>query len=191
MSCSSPIQLYSPLLHVCPVSCAPFSSTVFISTIYLHQSCFIVLYHLDILQIQIRYVQVNILYLSTYSVSHSKYGGGPVAVVKVTCLQRRISRFLTSLWPSSWKEKNLPRSLINIQYCGSIRDREVVCSGSVWRAVPSHHPQEVLMAQFGRCVDKGGLKPHSFYFILSHPKWTLTSCHIPDYFKENTRSWTS
>ena len=61
---------------------------------------------------------------------------------------------------------------------GSLRDREVACSASdrqgsnfescVWRTVSSqssHHPQEVLLAQFSLHVHKGGLKPDSFYFI--------------------------
>ena len=58
---------------------------------------------------------------------------------------------------------------------GSLRDQEVACSASdyrgpnfelcVWRAVPSQHPQEVLLAQFILYVHKGGLKPHTFHFI--------------------------
>ena len=61
---------------------------------------------------------------------------------------------------------------------GSIRDREVTCSASdrqgstfdscAWRTVPSHsshHPQEVLLAQFSLYVHKGGIKPNSFHFI--------------------------
>ena len=60
----------------------------------------------------------------------------------------------------------------------SLRDREVACSASdrqgsnfescVWRTVSSqssHHPQEVLLAQFSLYVHKGGLKPDSFHFI--------------------------
>ena len=56
--------------------------------------------------------------------------------------------------------------------------REVACSASdrqgsnfescVWRTVSSqssHHPHEVLMAQFIIYVHKGGLKPDSFHFI--------------------------
>ena len=59
---------------------------------------------------------------------------------------------------------------------GSLRDREVACSASdpqgsnfescVWRTVSSqssHHPQEVLLAQFSLYVHKGGLKPDSFH----------------------------
>ena len=57
----------------------------------------------------------------------------------------------------------------------SLRDQEVACSASdlqglnfkscVWRAVSSrssHHPQEVLLAQFSLYVHKSGLKPDSF-----------------------------
>ena len=69
-----------------------------------------------------------------------------------------------------------PRVKVNI--VGSLRDREVACSASdrqgsnfefcVWRTVSSHsshHPQEVLLAQFSLYVHKGGLKPASFHFI--------------------------
>ena len=65
-----------------------------------------------------------------------------------------------------------------VSIVGSLRDREVTCSASdrqgsnfescVWRAVSSqssHHPQEVLLAQFSLYVHKGGLKPDSFHFI--------------------------
>ena len=59
-----------------------------------------------------------------------------------------------------------------------LRDREVACSASdrsnfescVWRAVSSHsshHPQEVLLAQFSLYVHKSGLKPDSFHFICN------------------------
>ena len=41
----------------------------------------------------------------------------------------------------------------------------------VWRTVSSqssHHPQEVLLAQFSLYVHKGGLKPDSFHFSQPH-----------------------
>ena len=47
-------------------------------------------------------------------------------------------------------------------------------SWCVWRTVSSHssrHPQGVVLAQFSLYVHKGGLKPHSFKFILS---WCVT-----------------
>ena len=66
-----------------------------------------------------------------------------------------------------------------VSIVGSLRDRELACSASdrqgsnfescVWRTVSSqssHHPQEVLLAQFSLYVHKGGLKPDSAHFIF-------------------------
>ena len=62
---------------------------------------------------------------------------------------------------------------IVVSIVGSLRDREVTCSASdrqganfescVWRTVSSHHPQEVLLAQFSLYVHKGGLRQDSFH----------------------------
>ena len=86
----------------------------------------------------------------------------------------------------------LPHPRVKLSIVGSLRDREVACSASdrqgsnfesyVWRAVSSHsshHPQEVLLAQFSLYVHKGGLKPDSFHFICStqyllHSDWLYT-----------------
>ena len=75
----------------------------------------------------------------------------------------------------------LPHPRVKVSIVGSLRDREVACSASdrqgsnfescVWRTVSSqssHHPQEVLLAQFSLYVHKGGLKPDSFHFTWSH-----------------------
>ena len=62
----------------------------------------------------------------------------------------------------------LPHPRVKFSIVGSLRDREVACSNfesCVWRTVSSHHPQEVLLAQFSLYVHKGGLKPDSFHFI--------------------------
>ena len=72
----------------------------------------------------------------------------------------------------------LPHPRVKVSIVGSLCDREVACSASnrqgsnfescVWRTVSSqssHHPQEVLLAQFSLYVHKGGLKPDSFHFI--------------------------
>ena len=72
----------------------------------------------------------------------------------------------------------LPHPRVKVSIVGSLRDREVACSASVrqgsnfescvWRTVSSqssHHPQEVLLAQFSLYVHKGGLKPDSFNCI--------------------------
>ena len=73
----------------------------------------------------------------------------------------------------------LPHPRVKVSIVGSLRDREVACSASdrqgsnfesrVWRTVSSqssHHPQEVLLAQFSLYVHEGGLKPDSFHFIF-------------------------
>ena len=79
----------------------------------------------------------------------------------------------------------LPHPRVKVSIVGSLRDREVACSASdrqgsnfescVWRTVSfqsSHHPQEVLLAQFSVYVHKGGLKPDSFHFFCQHSKQT-------------------
>ena len=76
----------------------------------------------------------------------------------------------------------LPHPRVKVSIVGSLRDREVACSASdrqgsnfdscVWRTVSSqssHHPQEVLLAQFSLYVHKGGLKPDSFHFCEDKP----------------------
>ena len=85
----------------------------------------------------------------------------------------------------------LPHPRVKVSIVGSLRDREVACSASdrqgsnfeycVWRTVSSqssHHPQEVLLAQFSLYVHKGGLKPDSFHFhgTAHQRKQTLLSC---------------
>ena len=69
----------------------------------------------------------------------------------------------------------LPHPCVKVSIVGSLGDREVACSASdrqgsnrVWRTVSSHHPQEVLLAQFSLYVHKGGLKPDSFHFASSY-----------------------
>ena len=38
----------------------------------------------------------------------------------------------------------------------------------LWEGSSSHHPQEVLLAQFSLYVHKCDLKPHSFHFSYRH-----------------------
>ena len=81
-------------------------------------------------------------------------------------------------WKSNKQKLFLPHPLVKLSIVGSLRDREVAYLASdlqglnfescVWRAVSSHlshHPQEVLLAQFSLYVHKSGLKPESFHFI--------------------------
>ena len=71
--------------------------------------------------------------------------------------------------PPGFKEAKMiiPHPLVKLSIVGSLCDREVVCSASdfqtlnfescVWRAVSSHsshHPREVLLAQFSLYVNK-------------------------------------
>ena len=86
----------------------------------------------------------------------------------------------------------LPHPRVKVSIVGSLRDREVACSASdrqcsnfescVWRTVSSqssHHPQEVLLAQFSLYVHKGGLKPDLFHFFtcLNCAAWsTKNNC---------------
>ena len=71
----------------------------------------------------------------------------------------------------------LPYPLVKLSIVGSLRYREVAWSASdlqglnfescVWRAVSSHHPQEVLLAQFSLYVHKSYIKRDSFHFIYT------------------------
>ena len=101
-------------------------------------------------------------------------GGGPRVVVSTAAFHARVLGSVPGL--SGLKEtKNVSSPFT----CGSPRDPAVACSASdrhgsnfdscVWRTVSSqssHHPQEVLLAQFSLHVHKGGLKPDSFHFNL-------------------------
>ena len=105
----------------------------------------------------------------------------------------------------------LPHPRVKVSIVGSLRDREVACSTSdrqgsnfescVWRTVSSqssHHPQEVLLAQFSLYVHKGGtiflspkirqlcqliavwwyilsLHPHVLHVVSGH-NMTMTLC---------------
>ena len=92
-----------------------------------------------------------------------------------------LSRQTSSLvpGPGSLKETKmfLPHPRVKVSIVGSLRDREVACSASdrqgsnfescVRRTVSSqssHHPQEILLAQFSLYVHIGALKPDSFHF---------------------------
>ena len=83
--------------------------------------------------------------------------GGPRVVVSTTVFHARVWGSV----PGLGGLKFLPHSRVKLSIVGSPRDREVACSASdlqgsnfescVWRTVSSHsshHPQEVLLAQF-------------------------------------------
>ena len=105
-------------------------------------------------------------------------GGGPRVVVSTAAFHARVQGSVPGL--GGWKKQKmfLPHPRVKVSIAGSLRDREVASSASdrqgpnfescVWRTVSSqssHHPQEVLLAQFSLYVHKGGLKPDSFHLL--------------------------
>ena len=118
-------------------------------------------------------------------------GGGPRVVVSTAAFHARVRGSVPGLGGLKETKMFLPHPRVKVSILGSLRDREVACSapdrqGSnfescVWRTVSSqssHHPQEVLLAQFSLYVHKGGLKPDSFHF-LPYIKSTKTSLWLP------------
>ena len=107
----------------------------------------------------------------------SVMGGGPRVVVSTAAFHARVRGSVPGLGGLKETKLFLPHPRVKVSIVGSLRDREVACSASdrqgsnfescVWRTVSSqssHHPQEVLLAQFSLYVHKGGLKPDSFHF---------------------------
>ena len=119
-------------------------------------------------------------------------GGGPRVVVSTAAFHARVRGSVPGLGGLKETKLFLPHPRVKVSIVGSLRDREVACSASdrqgsifescVWRTVSSqssHHPQEVLLAQFSLYVHKGGLKPDSFHFICfcrsaRAPRYRLT-----------------
>ena len=110
-------------------------------------------------------------------VLHDK-GGGPRVVVSTAAFHARVRCSVPGLGGLKETKMFLPHPRVKHSIVGSLRDREVACSASdrqgsnfeswVWKTVSSHsshHPQEVLLAQFSLYVHKGGLKTDSFHFL--------------------------
>ena len=130
---------------------------------------------------------INILYTVDIILSRPNFnlfffnyilGGGPRVVVSTAAFQARVRGSVPGLGGFKETKMFLPHPCVEVSIVGSLRDRVVACSASdrqgsnfefcVWRTVSSqssHHPQEVLLAQFSLYVHKGGLKPDSFHFI--------------------------
>ena len=114
-------------------------------------------------------------------------GGGPRVVVSTAAFHARVRGSVPGLGGLKETKLFLPHPRVKVSILGSLRDREVACSASdrqgsnfkscVWRTVSSqssHHPQEVLLAQFSLYVHKGGLKPDSFHFCQPSVYCSLT-----------------
>ena len=108
----------------------------------------------------------------------AREGGGPRVVVSTAAFHARVRGSVPGLGGFKEAKMFLPDPRVKVSIAGSLRDREVACSASdrqssnfefcVWRTVSSqssHHPQEVLLAQFSLYVHKGGLKPDSFHLL--------------------------
>ena len=117
-----------------------------------------------------------------------QWGGGPRVVVSTAAFHARVRGSVPGLGGLKETKMFLPHPRVKVSIVGSLRDREVACSASdrqgsnfescVWRTVSSqssHHPQEVLLAQFSLYVHKGGLKPDSFHFLLG--QWSFQTSH--------------
>ena len=120
--------------------------------------------------------------------SSSTTGGGPRVVVSTAAFHARVWGSVPGLGGFKETKMFLPHPCVKVSIVGSLRDREVACSASdrqgsnfescVWRTVSSqssHHPQEVLLAQFSLYVHKGGLKPDSFHLLSSTTSRELLS----------------
>ena len=122
-------------------------------------------------------------------------------MVSTAAFHARVRGSVPGLGGLKETKRFLPHPRVKVSIVGSLRDREVACSASdrqdsnfescVWRTVSSqssHHPQEVLLAQFSLYVHKGGLKPDSFHFIFTfsaaisastwHTYHTTTHCVV-------------
>ena len=93
------------------------------------------------------------------------WGGGPRVVVSTAAFHARVRGSVPGLGGLKETKLFLPHPRVKVSIVGSLRDREVACSASdrqgsnfescVWRTVSSqssHHPQEVLLAQFSQPI---------------------------------------
>ena len=121
------------------------------------------------------YIYINYYF---FLITNSRAGAHRV-VVSTAAFHARVRGSVPGLGGlKETKKCFFPHPRVKVSIAGSLRDQEVACSASdrqdsnfescVWRKVSSHsshHPQEVLLAQFSLYVHKGGLKPDSFLFI--------------------------
>ena len=134
-----------------------------------------------ILEVAYRYRNPQLLFrwVKITHISLISRGGGPRVVVSTAAFHARVRGSVPGLGGLKETKLFLPHPRVKVSIVGSLRDREVACSASdrqgsnfescVWRTVSSqssHHPQEVLLAQFSLYVHKGGLKPDSFHFLF-------------------------
>ena len=135
-------------------------------------------------------------YYTNIEATFYRKGGGPRVVVSTAAFHARVRGSVPGFGGLKETKMFLPHPRVKVSIVGSLRDREVACSASdrqgsnfescVWRAVSSqssHHPQEVLLAQFSLYVHKGGLKPDSFHFYLQKGRLISFETIKPKIFK--------
>ena len=140
-------------------------------------------YMLELLKNKLVLIKINLYFDNTILYFNNsqlacREGGGPRVVVSTAAFHARVRGSVPGLGGLKETKLFLPHPRVKVSIVGSLRDREVACSASdrqgsnfescVWRTVSSqssHHPQEVLLAQFSLYVHKGGLRPDSFLFI--------------------------
>ena len=120
---------------------------------------------------------------------NNRRGGGPRVVVSTAAFHARVRGSFPGLGGLKETKMFIPHPLVRLSIAGSLRDREVACSASdrqgsnfescVWRAVSSHsshHPREVLLAQFSLYVHKSGLKLDSLHLITVDGTLSVFPC---------------
>ena len=137
--------------------------------------------------------QPTMPYHSTLTSSSEGFqGGGSRVVVSTAAFHARARGSVPGLGGLKETKMFVLHPRVKVSIVGSLRDREVACSASdrhgsnfescVWRTVSSqssHHPQEVLLAQFSLYVHKCGLKPDSFHFMCRPPLFiTSMNCTV-------------
>ena len=96
---------------------------------------------------------------------HRNKGGGPRVVVSTAAFHARVRGSVPGLGGLKETKMFLPHPRVKVSIVGSLRDREVACSASdrqgsnfescvcgTVSSQSSHHPQEVLLAQFSLYV---------------------------------------
>ena len=115
-------------------------------------------------------------------------GRGPRLVVSTAAFYARVLGSVPGLGGVKETKMFLPHPRVKVNIVGSLRDGEVAWSASdrdgsnfescVWRTVSSqssHHPQEVLLAQFSLYVHKGGLKARFISFVTPQRNKSIIS----------------
>ena len=138
------------------------------------------LHHGDISRLELSRAYVDKVHCIATRVFARDEGGGPRVVVSTAAFHARVRGSVPGLGGLKETKMFLPHPRVKVSIVGSLRDREVASSASdrqgsnfescVWRTVSSqssHHPQEVLLAQFSLYVHKGGLNPDSFHLHVT------------------------